>query len=908
MKPPSLKAAYWTWVMLVAASAGYGLISGTYQSEMSSAIGKAGPLPGGVAPEKLVGIVIALNLAVNAAFIIVAGLLAWKASQARKWAIWALTVLGLWAAFSPVYFTLKWNELFQERNGVVDWLLVAASSLIWLYIIFAAHKLKPAHAGALAIGGAGEDGMGGRLRPALRNLGQGIRGALFARVSHGRIHATWGQLIFLSALALVVQFVIDFIDTGPKGEFVAFGLPGILFGLPLVLLASWAVTARAKRPEQALALAVVLSAIGLVIGAVSPLAHWLLGLVRARGSFPAAGMIAHYFQPAWFALAAGVVAVRLFGATFLQRVSVFLLASVLIGVPLSQIYVNKTLWMQRYDPQALEKEEALRNVLEREDVFYLQPRVLERELAAVKPGPRDRTNLYFVGMAGYSDQDVFMKEVNYVSREFAQRYGTAARSVELINNLGTVGEVPIASVTSLGLSLNRIGEVMNRDRDILFLYLTSHGSRDHQFSLDFGDMQFNALNPFRLRELLDASGIKRRVIVISACYSGGFIDALRDDNTVVITSAAADKTSFGCSNEADFTYFGKAYFQDALPQAASFIDAFNLARPMIARREGDIQEEHSNPQIYVGAAMQDALAAYARQEAATPEAAQSPPPDTALTAGRASSEIAALTQRALMGEADAQFELGARYQVGRGVKRDYAQAVEWLQQSAAQGNTSAMCNLAWAYESGKGVKQDYAKARYLLEKAAARSVPYAQIALGDMYEYGLGVPKDAAKALGYYQKAAERGDTGAQVRVGEAYHRGQGVPQDDARALESYQKAAAQGTAAGYNGLGYFMLERRERMPEAVGYLEKALRMAPDDPSIMDSLGWGYYLTGKTAEGRQLLERANARMKDPVIAAHLGEVLWSSGDKARARDVWRAALKIHPKDPTLTATVKKFTS
>jgi len=904
-KLPSLKAAYWAWLCLYMSSAAYNLITGRYQSTISRLAAQAATSLPGLPPERLTHILVGTAVALDAAYIIVIGLLVSKVSQNRKWAIWVLTLLAILPLLGVAYFVAVLARTQAAKIGVADWIFSALYSAVWLYIIFAAHSLKPDRTGALAPGWPEETGAKGGLRQMLGNLGQGLRGAFFLPVSRARIGATWGQLIALSALAIPLQFIVDFINTGPNGEFVSYGLPGVLFVLPVVLLAAWAVTARTRQPEQVLALAVALSAVSLVLNAASPLAHWLLESAPVRRSFSYAGIMDYYFDAAWFALAAGIAAVRLVGATRLQRLWVFLLAAIVIGGPLSQLFLDKTLWMKHYDRQAYERESAMRHMLEREDIFYLQPELLERELAAVKAGPKNRINLYFVGMAGYSDQDVFMKEVNYVSREFAQRYGAAAHTVELVNNPDTVGDLPIASATSLSRSLNRIGQVMNKDRDILFLYMTSHGSRNHEFSLDFGGMHFNVLNPFRLREILDASGIKRRVIVISACYSGGFIDALKDDNTLVMTAAAPDHTSFGCSNEADFTYFGKAYFRDSLPHTASFIEAFNLAKPMIAKWENADQEVHSNPQIYIGARIKDALDAFSRQQAARPDGPGTPAAG-ALAAEPTDRDVAMLRQHALMGEDKAQFQLGVRYLKGQGVKQDYELGVSWLQKSAAQGNTSAMCNLAWAYSTGRGAKQDYAKARYLLEQAANRSVPYAEIALGEMYKYGIDVPIDQATAVGYFRKAAVQGDGHAQVRMGDVYHQGAGVAQDDAEALKWYRKAAAHGTAEGYNALGYFMLQRREQLPEAMSYIQKAMKMAPSNPAIMDSLGWGYYITGRKAEARQLLERAYASMKNPIIAAHLGEVLWVSGDKARARKIWQAALKIHPHDPTLSATMKKF--
>jgi len=114
--------------------------------------------------------------------------------------------------------------------------------------------------------------------------------------------------------------------------------------------------------------------------------------------------------------------------------------------------------------------------------------------------------------------------------------------------------------------------------------------------------------------------------------------------------------------------------------------------------------------------------------------------------------------------------------------------------------------------------------------------------------------------------------------------------------------------AHAYNALGYSLLERNERIPEAVKMVEKALQLAPNDIAIMDSVGWGYYLTGKLDESLELLRRAFAGSPDPEIAAHLGEVLWAHGDKEEARKIWQDSLKAHPDDVILQKVIKKFTS
>ena len=142
----------------------------------------------------------------------------------------------------------------------------------------------------------------------------------------------------------------------------------------------------------------------------------------------------------------------------------------------------------------------------------------------------------------------------------------------------------------------------------MFVFLTSHGSRDHVLSTSFWSLDLNGLSAARLKEVLDLSEIKWRVLVVSACYSGGFIDVLKDENTLIMTAARADRNSFGCSNLNDFTYFGQAYFEERLRQDFSFVEAFHDARQAIAAREKQEGLTPSQPQIHIGSAIESKLA------------------------------------------------------------------------------------------------------------------------------------------------------------------------------------------------------------------------------------------------------------------------------------------------------------
>ncbi|MES2563764.1 MAG: C13 family peptidase, partial [Pseudomonadota bacterium] len=167
--------------------------------------------------------------------------------------------------------------------------------------------------------------------------------------------------------------------------------------------------------------------------------------------------------------------------------------------------------------------------------------------------------------------------------------------------------------TSLRQSLKHVGEMMNVDEDVVVLYVTSHGSEKHELAVDFRPLRFTAIDPLHLKKALDESGIRWKVIVISACYSGGFIDALKDERTLIITAASADRTSFGCGNASDATYLSKALFGEALTKTHSFESAFDEARTLIERWEREQGHIPSQPQIHVGAQIKGKLAEIERR-------------------------------------------------------------------------------------------------------------------------------------------------------------------------------------------------------------------------------------------------------------------------------------------------------
>jgi len=128
-------------------------------------------------------------------------------------------------------------------------------------------------------------------------------------------------------------------------------------------------------------------------------------------------------------------------------------------------------------------------------------------------------------------------------------------------------------------------------------------------------LPFNDVTDADLAAALRQSGIKWRVIIISACYAGGFIEALRNPQTIVIAAAAADRTSFGCGSDSDLTYFGEAFYRDALPGAGTLREAFERARASIAQRERREHVDASRPQAYFGKELEDKVTLLTRSPA-----------------------------------------------------------------------------------------------------------------------------------------------------------------------------------------------------------------------------------------------------------------------------------------------------
>ena len=227
---------------------------------------------------------------------------------------------------------------------------------------------------------------------------------------------------------------------------------------------------------------------------------------------------------------------------------------------------------------------------------------LNREIADENPG---EIELFFLGVALYGKQDVFMRETLYAQEIFEDKnlkmYGRtkSSHSLSLINNKKTARRHLFASKENLTEVISFLGEKMGEE-DILFIYFTSHGSRDHKLSLILPSYLRGGLNSEEIRTMLDNADIPWRILVVSACFSGGFIPNLESPKTIVASAADADHSSFGCTDTRNFTYYGEALFKRQMKEGMDVVDALNGIPPIIIEMEAKQGYEHSNPQLSIG--------------------------------------------------------------------------------------------------------------------------------------------------------------------------------------------------------------------------------------------------------------------------------------------------------------------
>ncbi len=430
-----------------------------------------------------------------------------------------------------------------------------------------------------------------------RNLWAGLRLAGFRAVRPVDFSASFTQVLLLGLLAVALEIAFGRLDVDGPADFSSYALSEAGTSYLLLAIGAYLLALREGRPALVIPLLVALLS-------VEPLFAVLFGLSWTQldldNGFAVWALVLGMFlwsMAVWWRAVRGLFDVD--GARVSAAVALLFAIAVLpqFWLPSSDYWYGTE----------VESEVEVPERISAEDVFYAQPRMIETALDGLANERPGLVDLYHIGFGSYADQNVFRREVEHVRDILDRRFDTEGRSMLLVNHPSTVEQEPIASVTNLEAALRGVARRMDTDEDVLFLYLTSHGSRRAELQVDFWPLGLNQLSAGGLRRMLDEAGIRWRVVVISACYSGSFMDALTDDHTLAISAASKTTTSFGCSNENEYTYFGEAYFKHGLSQTLSFVDAFDLAQDWVTLREDAESLEHSRPMLHVGSAIAEPL-------------------------------------------------------------------------------------------------------------------------------------------------------------------------------------------------------------------------------------------------------------------------------------------------------------
>lgn len=438
-----------------------------------------------------------------------------------------------------------------------------------------------------------------------------------------------GDFVLWCLAALAIQVLVGYLGAGDRPYFDIYGLSALVAWRAIVVLLGVFLIPVPFR-ATVLSAALVLSILANALAAIAPLALSLLPAVDLAKVWG--------FEARHSAIALDLMyLVWMFGAVLALFRSVSqpgrwrnlarTAAYIVLTFAATQLFPHLPVFAPaNYDPAtanmwearraaAISQAQAQRPQIDSAQVTLAQPALLDAAAARLLPQRPGIADIYTLSIAGSSSEDVFIRELNGGLASLARVLPIEGRAVRLINHPSTLNAAPLASLQNFAAAVHAIGAVMNKEEDILLLFMTSHGSGDG-FALAMEGVGRSILRPDQVASILDSEGIRNRIVIISACYSGVFVKPLAGDTSIVLTAADENSASFGCSNERDWTFFGDALFNQSLQRGVTLEQAFEKARQLIGAWEADEKLAPSNPQASFGAALAAKLQAlYLRNEA-----------------------------------------------------------------------------------------------------------------------------------------------------------------------------------------------------------------------------------------------------------------------------------------------------
>jgi hypothetical protein len=419
---------------------------------------------------------------------------------------------------------------------------------------------------------------------------------LLRRLAPGSFVRSFDQLLALVLLNLIIWAGLDTLHAETGAQFMLDGVYGWACYLLLGLFACSLVARAQDRATDTRGLLIP----ALAVAPYALVLFWLAGDTYIVAARPWSALI---IAVAYLAM----LSFRILGAAYglYRRRAVFVTFALVILSPwiMATLNLDTRLWVA---DDAQDQTDTDDIAAEAEPILFDQPAHIAAAVERVTPSDGTHPAVFYVGFAGDGEQGVFKREALFAQSVFADHFGSGDRSLELINDVDDRDSYPLATVSGLADALKRLAQRMNLQEDVLVLILTSHGSKEG-LAVSNGMLPLLQLGPAELRQALDEAGIKWRVLVVSACYSGVFLEPLKTDATLIATASDGEHSSFGCADDRDLTYFGEAFLKDAVPTTPSMEAAFKKASDLIERRETAEHLEHSNPQLYVGPAIRQKL-------------------------------------------------------------------------------------------------------------------------------------------------------------------------------------------------------------------------------------------------------------------------------------------------------------
>jgi hypothetical protein len=459
-------------------------------------------------------------------------------------------------------------------------------------------------------------------------LALGLRLCLFMPIPHApRSGMRAWQFVGFLLLSVGLDIVLSRLTIPGPANFYAAALPTQWATFVIGAVLVWLAVEHGSEPQAAYGTqAALASRVGTILGLLlsSSLIYVLfvygvgIAVAHSQGTswaYPMAwvGWASYWFTLVWALL----VALRIYHLMGLRVRPALALAVCIAALSVvMQFFLPWKLWYPDSNESSATEPPPMRL---NQALFESQSQLLKTQLVQIPAQRPAQNDVYAVIYAPYAPEDVFLKESRMVEQVLGERFGSVGRVISLVNNVKTTQTHAWATQDNLQRSLQALAAQMDSQEDVLVVYLTSHGAKDFKLASSHWPLATDDLTPQDLARMLTQAGVKNRVIAVSACYSGGWIEPLKTEHSLIMTAADATHTSYGCGMRSELTFFGRAVFSEGLRASASFEKAFAQATPVIQKREQEAGKDDgfSNPQIFVGEGIKPILSKIEAQSSAS---------------------------------------------------------------------------------------------------------------------------------------------------------------------------------------------------------------------------------------------------------------------------------------------------